>query len=51
MIASADGRQVVRGDLTGAWDSPLHVGAALARLLLARGAGPLMSPESRSTQE
>jgi hydroxymethylbilane synthase len=50
MIASADGRQVVRGDLTGAWDSPLHVGAALAKLLLARGAGPLMSPESRSTQ-
>ena len=49
MIASADGRHVVRGDLTGAWDSPEGVGEALAELLLARGAGPLMSPASRSS--
>lgn len=46
MIASPDGTRVVRGDLTGAWDRPEQVGQALADLLLARGARPLMSPMS-----
>jgi hydroxymethylbilane synthase len=38
MAASDDGRDVVRGDLTGALDQPEAVGRALADLLCVRGA-------------
>ena len=48
MIASADGTSVVRGDLTGDWEDPRHVGEGLAELLLARGAGSLMDRSTRS---
>ncbi|HKJ03869.1 MAG TPA: hypothetical protein VJ997_15490 [Longimicrobiales bacterium] len=48
MIASAGGTRVVRGDLTGAWDRAEEAGRTLAELLLARGAGPLMSRMVRS---
>lgn len=43
MVASADGRHVVRGDITGSMDNPEAAGAALAEVLLARGAGALIA--------
>lgn len=43
MVASPDGRRVVRGDLTGEWGEPEAVGARLAEILLARGAADLLA--------
>lgn len=43
MVASADGRRVVRGDLTASLEEPEAAGRALADLLLARGAGDLLN--------
>ena len=38
IVASPDGRRVVRGDLTGSLDHPERLGTEVAELLLARGA-------------
>lgn len=43
MVASPDGRRVVRNDLTGTADDPESLGRRLARTLLDRGAGPLLA--------
>lgn len=43
MVASSEGRRVVRGDVTGSVDEPEGAGRALADLLLARGAGELLN--------
>ena len=42
LVASPDGRRVVRGDLTGHPGQPEALGTRLAELLLARGAGELL---------
>lgn len=42
MAASEDGRQVVRGDVTGRADDPEGAGRALADLLVARGVGDVL---------
>lgn len=47
MVASADGRGVVRGDLTGPTDDPRRTGRSLADMLLARGAGELLKGSMR----
>jgi hydroxymethylbilane synthase len=47
MVASADGRSLVRGDLTGSVDQPEGAARALADLLLARGAGELLNGSVR----
>ena len=46
MAASADGTQVVRGNLTGVARDPAAAGMALAEILLRRGAGPLLAEPS-----
>lgn len=47
MVASTDGRRIVRGDVTGPLESPDEVGGSLAELLFARGAGSLLRGEAR----
>lgn len=42
MVASADGRRMVRGDVTSSAEGPAAAGRALAELLLARGAASLL---------
>ena len=42
MVASGDGRHVIRGDVTAPAESPQAAGRSLADLLLARGAGPFI---------
>lgn len=42
MVASPDGRSVVRGDVTGPRQEPRQAGQSLAELLLARGARELL---------
>jgi len=43
LVASPDGRRVVRGDLTGNLADPQALGLALADLLLDRGAGAILA--------
>ena len=43
LVASADGRRVVRADLTGDLDDPHALGHALADLLRERGAGAILA--------
>ena len=43
LVASPDGRRVVRGDLTGDMDEPRVLGHALADLLRERGAGAVLA--------
>ncbi len=43
LVASLDGRRVVRGDLTGDLTDPQALGEALADLLRERGAGPILA--------
>ena len=43
LVASPDGRRVVRGDLTGSMSDPQVLGQALADLLRERGAGPILA--------
>ncbi|GMV07652.1 MAG: hypothetical protein AMXMBFR53_39270 [Gemmatimonadota bacterium] len=45
MVASPDGRSLVRGDLTGSVDEPEALGFALADLLERRGAGRLLETQ------
>lgn len=42
MLASSDGRKVIRGDVTGMKDSPEAAGRALANLLTTRGGNDLL---------
>ncbi len=46
MVASADGRRMVRGDVTSTAEGPAAAGRTLAELLLARGAGSLLPGEA-----
>jgi hydroxymethylbilane synthase len=43
LVASPDGRRLVRGDLTGSMSDPQALGHALADLLRERGAGPILA--------
>ncbi len=43
LVASPDGRHVVRGDLTGNLADPQELGLRLAELLRERGAGPILA--------
>ncbi len=43
LVASPDGRHVVRGDLTGSLADPQELGHRLAELLRERGAGPILA--------
>ena len=43
LVASPDGRRVVRGDLTGSLSDPQALGQALADLLRDRGAGAILA--------
>jgi hydroxymethylbilane synthase len=43
MVASPDGRYLVRSDLTGPLDEPCVLGGSVARQLLERGAGRLLA--------
>ena len=43
LVASPDGRRVVRGDLTGSPAEPQALGQALARLLRERGAETILA--------
>lgn len=47
MVASRDGRHVVRGDVTGAAEAPEAAGRSLADLLMARGAGPFIEERAQ----
>jgi hydroxymethylbilane synthase len=47
MVASADGRSLVRSELAGSVNEPGRAGRALADLLLARGAGELLERSVR----
>lgn len=47
MLASEDGRRVVRGDVTGLMEEPRAAGQALAALLMSRGAGELLEGRGR----
>jgi hydroxymethylbilane synthase len=46
MVASPDGRRMVRGDVTSSAEGPAAAGRALADLLLARGAARLLEDEA-----
>ena len=51
LVASLDGRRVVRGDLTGSMSDPQALGRALADLLLERGAGPILAALDEAAQK
>ncbi len=50
LVASPDGKRIVRGDLTGDLNTPEALGQALAALLQERGAGPILAELGEPTE-